>query len=113
MEDSAPKTRFVYITHDIPLALSRRRAKFAIARSEVAADLLPAASTLPADLVAQVFGAASFSVTASRLVFCEGKPNSYDLEILGAWRNCPKTTVVAAGGCAAVKECVLFSGRVW
>jgi hypothetical protein len=83
-----------------------RRAQFAIARSEATADLLPAASTLPADLVAQVFGAASFSVTASRLVFCEGKPNSYDVEILSAWHNCARTAVVAAGGCSAVRECV-------
>jgi len=106
LEDLASKTRFAYITHDIPFALSRRRAQFAIARSEATADLLPAASTLPADLVAQVFGAASFSVTASRLVFCEGKPNSYDVEILSAWHNCPRTAVVAAGGCSAVRECV-------
>lgn len=106
LEDLKPNTRFVYITHDIPFALSRRRAQFAIARSESEAELLPAASTLPADLVAQVFGAASFSVTASRLVFCEGKPNSYDVEILTAWHNCPRTAVVAAGGCSAVRECV-------
>lgn len=106
LEDMSPNIRFVYITHDIPFALSRRRAQFAIARSETEADLLPAASTLPADLVAQVFGAASFSVTASRIVFCEGKPNSYDIEILSAWHNCPRTVVVAAGGCSAVRECV-------
>jgi ABC-type cobalamin/Fe3+-siderophores transport system ATPase subunit len=106
LEDLASKIRFVYITHDITFALSRRRAQFAIARSEKEADLLPAASTLPADLVAQVFGAASFSVTASRLVFCEGKPTSYDIEILSAWHNCPHTAVVAAGSCSAVRECV-------
>ncbi len=106
LEDLASKIRFVYITHDIPFALSRRRAEFAIARSEVEADLLPPATKFPADLVAQVFGAASFSVTASRLVFCEGKPTSYDVEILGAWHNCPLTAVVAAGGCSAVRECV-------
>lgn len=106
LEDLAPNTRFVYITHDIPFALSRRRAQFAIARSETAAELLPPASALPPDLVAQVFGAASFSVTASRLVFCEGKPNSYDLEILSAWHNCPRTAVVATGGCSAVRQCV-------
>jgi ABC-type cobalamin/Fe3+-siderophores transport system ATPase subunit len=106
LEELAPNIRFVYITHDIPFALSRRRAQFAIARSETQADLLPAASNLPPDLIAQVFGAASFSVTASRLVFVEGEPNSYDIEILGAWHNCPQTAVIAAGGCSAVRECV-------
>jgi ABC-type cobalamin/Fe3+-siderophores transport system ATPase subunit len=106
LEELSPDKRFVYITHDIPFALSRRRAQFAIARSEMEAELLPAASTLPAELVAEVFGAASFSVTASRLIFCEGKPGSYDIEILSAWHSCPHTAVIAAGGCSAVRECV-------
>ena len=114
LEDLAPNIRFVYITHDIPFALSRKRAQFAIARSEGKAELLPNASTLPADLVAQVFGAASFSVMASRLIFCEGQQDSYDYEILSAWHNCPQTAVVAAGGCDAVRECVSVfqSGKV-
>jgi hypothetical protein len=114
LEDLAPNVRFAYITHDIPFALSRRRAQFAIARSESTAELLPSASTLPADLVAQVFGAASFSVTASRLIFCEGQQDSYDHEILSAWHSCPRTAVVAAGGCDAVRECVSVfrSGKV-
>jgi len=114
LEDLAPTIRFVYITHDIPFALSRRQAQFAIARSESKAELLPNASTLPGELIAQVFGAASFSVTASRLIFCEGQQGSYDIEILSAWHNCPHTAVVAAGGCAAVRECVSVfrSGKV-
>lgn len=106
LEDLAPDIRFVYITHDIPFALSRRGAQFAIARSETKVELLPNASTLPSDLVAQVFGAASFSVTASRLIFCEGDSTSFDVEILSAWHDCPRTAVVAAGGCKAVRECV-------
>src|SRR5581483_3255720 len=69
-------------------------------------ELLPNAATLPSDLVAQVFGAASFSVTASRLIFCEGDSASFDVEILSAWHDCPRTAVVAAGGCKAVRECV-------
>lgn len=106
LEDLVPDTRFVYITHDIPFALSRRHAEFAVARSETHVDLLPQAQTLPADLIGQVFGAASFSVTASRLIFCEGKPDSYDVEILSAWHECPKTAVIATGGCEAVRQCV-------
>lgn len=114
LEDAAPEVRFIYITHDIPFALSRRRAQFAIARSESLAELLPSASNLPAELIAQIFGAASFSVTASRLVFCEGLQNSYDYEILSAWHDCPRTAVVSAGGCEAVRECVSVfrSGKV-
>jgi ABC-type cobalamin/Fe3+-siderophores transport system ATPase subunit len=106
LEESAPNIRFVYITHDIPFALSRRGAQFAIARSESTAELLPPTSGIPSDVVAQVLGAASFSVSASRLIFCEGLPDSYDNSILTAWHNCPKTAVVPVGGCEAVRECV-------
>jgi hypothetical protein len=106
LEESAPDIRFVYITHDIPFALSRSDAQFAIARSESTAELLPSTSNIPSDLVAQVLGAASFSISASRLIFCEGQSNSYDNFILTAWHDCLKTAVVPVGGCDAVRECV-------
>jgi energy-coupling factor transporter ATP-binding protein EcfA2 len=114
LEELKPEIRFVYITHDIPFALSRRSAQFAIARSEVTAELLPVTSGIPSDVIAEVLGAASFSVSASRLVFCEGKPDSFDNSILTAWHDCPKTVVVPVGGCDAVRECVSVfrSGKV-
>jgi ABC-type cobalamin/Fe3+-siderophores transport system ATPase subunit len=105
LEELKPNVRFVYVTHDIPFALSRRNARFAIARSETAAELLTT-STIPADVITEVLGAASFSVSASRLIFCEGKPDSIDVSILTAWHNCPSTVVVPVGGCDAVRECV-------
>lgn len=106
LEELAKNVRFIYITHDIPFALSRKHAQFAVAKSEKQADLLPPASSLPPDLIAHIFGAASFSVTASRLVFVEGNSSSYDVDILSAWHCCPQTVVVPAGGCGAVRECV-------
>lgn len=106
LEREVPEVRFVYITHDIPFALSRHCAQFAIARAENQAQLLPESSKIPSEVVAEVLGAASFSISASRLIFCEGKPQSLDLPILRAWHNCTKTAVVPAGGCDAVRECV-------
>lgn len=106
LEREAPNVRFVYITHDIPFALSRHEARFAIARPENKTELLPETNALPSDVITEVLGAASFSINASRLVFCEGKPGSLDLPILRAWHNCPNTAVVPAGGCNAVRECV-------
>jgi hypothetical protein len=106
LEETATHIRFVYITHDIPFALSRRGAQFAIARSESKAELLTSTSILPPDIIAQVLGAASFSVSASRLIFCEGQSDSYDNQILAAWHDCSKTAVVVVGGCNAVRECV-------
>lgn len=106
LEIEAPDVRFIYITHDIPFALSRYGARFAIARPDNRAELLPETSAIPGDVISEVLGAASFSINASRLVFCEGKPGSLDLQILRAWHNSPSTAVVPAGGCNAVRECV-------
>ncbi len=106
LEREASDVRFVYITHDIPFALSRYGARFAIARPENRAELLPETGSIPGEVISEVLGAASFSINASRLVFCEGKPGSLDLPILRAWHNSPNTAVVPAGGCNAVRECV-------
>lgn len=106
LEREAPDIRFIYITHDIPFALSRHGARFAIARPENRADLLPETSAIPGEVITEVLGAASFSINASRLIFCEGKPGSLDLPILRAWHNCSKTAVVPVGGCNAVRECI-------
>ena len=76
LEMEAPDVRFIFITHDIPFALSRYGARFAIARPENRAELLPETSLIPGDVISEVLGAASFSINASRLVFCEGKPGS-------------------------------------
>lgn len=106
LEAEAPNIRFVYITHDIPFALSRKNARFAIARSETEAELLPPTSSIPSDVIAEVLGAASFSISASRLIFCEGEPSSLDGPILNAWHDCSKTAVVPVGSCGAVRECI-------
>ncbi|MBT9525204.1 MAG: AAA family ATPase [Rhizobacter sp.] len=106
LESEAPNVRFVYITHDIAFALSRKAARFAIARSESSADLLPPTASIPAEIITEVLGAASFSISASRLIFCEGKAQSLDLPVLSAWHNCAKTAIVPVGGCDSVRECV-------
>lgn len=106
LEALAPQIRFIYITHDIPFALSRRSAQFAVARSEESAEMLPPTSSIPPDVVAEVLGAASFSISASRLIFCEGEPGSLDGPILSAWHDCLNTAVVPVGSCNSVRECV-------
>lgn len=106
LESEAPNIRFIYITHDIAFALSRKSARFAIARSESTAELLPPTSSIPPDVISEVLGAASFSISASRLIFCEGQAHSLDLPILSAWHNCLKTAIVPVGSCNSVRECV-------
>ena len=106
LEAAMPEVRFIYITHDIPFALSRQGAQFLIARSESHAELLPETSSIPSEVIAEVLGAATFSISASRLIFCEGGPNSIDGPILSSWHDCRNTAVVPVGSCDAVKECV-------
>lgn len=106
LEREAPEVRFIYITHDIPFALSRHGARIAIARPQNQADLLPETDNIPGEVITEVLGAASFSISASRIIFCEGEPGSLDLPILRAWHNCSNTAIVPAGGCEAVRQCV-------
>ena len=114
LEEAVADTRMVYITHDIPFALSRSTPQFAIARSEKSADLVPLSSAIPGEVIAQVLGAASFSVSATRLIFCEGDADSLDAQIFAAWHDCPGSAVVPVGSCQAVRECVAAfnSGKV-
>jgi ABC-type cobalamin/Fe3+-siderophores transport system ATPase subunit len=106
LEAAMPAVRFVYITHDIPFALSRRAPKFLIAQSESQVEVLDGTDGIPPDIVAEVLGAASFSVSASRLVFCEGEEGGIDKRFYSAWYNCPETAVIPVGSCTAVRECV-------
>jgi hypothetical protein len=96
--------RFIYITHDIPFALSRR-GQIGIVRGPDSVEVLPEKSGIPADLFEGILGAASLSIVASRIVFCEGTPeNSLDLPIYGAWFKAPATAVIPAGSCDDVKR---------
>jgi energy-coupling factor transporter ATP-binding protein EcfA2 len=114
LENAAENIRFIYITHDIPFAVSRKNAQFVIARSETTAELLPSVSSITADVIAEILGAASFSICASRLIFCEGKTedDSLDDKILSSWHNCSKTAIISVASCSTVRECVsVFRGQ--
>jgi hypothetical protein len=113
LERQKPKCRFVYITHDIPFALSRRDPVIFIARSPSQMQRLDAIGGLPGELVQRILGAATFSVNANRLVFCEGTMTGLDYRILSAWYSDDNSKVIPVGSCLAVKECVSVfrSGR--
>lgn len=96
--------RFIYITHDIPFALSRR-GRLGIVKGPAEVQLLPTNGTIPADLVGAILGAASLSVLAQRIVFCEGDAEgSVDMAFYGAWFEAPTTAVVPVGNCDEVKR---------
>jgi ABC-type cobalamin/Fe3+-siderophores transport system ATPase subunit len=106
LESLSPGKRFVYITHDLNFALSRRDAKIILVRPSQPPELIAPGASLPADDIVSILGAASFSVYASRLVFCEGREEkSLDQELLRAWFNDRETALIPVGGCENVKRC--------
>lgn len=106
LESLSPSKRFVYVTHDLSFALSRRDAKIILVRPNQPPELIGSGSDLPSDDVASILGAASFSVYASRLIFCEGREEkSLDQELLRAWFNERETALIPVGGCDSVKRC--------
>ena len=106
LESMCSEKRFVYVTHDLNFALSRKDASIVLARPNQAPELVAAGESLPTDDVASILGAASFSVYAKRLVFCEGREEkSLDQELLRAWFSDRATALVPVGGCENVKRC--------
>ena len=106
LESMCSDKRFVYVTHDLNFALSRKDASIILARPNQAPELIAAGESLPTDDVASILGAASFSVYAKRLVFCEGREEkSLDQELLRAWFNEKGTALIPVGGCENVKRC--------
>ena len=106
LESLCPDKRFVYVTHDLTFALSRKDASIVLARPNTSPELIQPGTALPSEDVASILGAASFSVYATRLVFCEGQEGkSLDQELLRAWFNDKTTALIPVGGCENVKRC--------
>jgi predicted ATPase len=104
VESQRSDCRFIYITHDLNFALSRR-GRVGIVRGPQEVDLLDEHAVIPSDLFESILGAASLSVVAERLVFCEGTAEkSVDVAIYGSWFRAPATAVVPVGGCETVRR---------
>jgi hypothetical protein len=105
LEALRPDCRFVYITHDLSFSASRRDAQYVISRPADKHDVLPPETEIPDEVIEAVLGAASFSVTAQRLIFCEGVVGKDDV-FYQAWFDPETTAVVAVGSCLDVVKCV-------
>lgn len=107
LESRRPDLRFVYVTHDLPFALSRADARYVLARPRSDPQVLSLGSALPLDVGEALLGAATFSISARRIVFCEGEDKaSPDQELLRAWFSGRETVVVPVGSCHQVMRCV-------
>jgi ABC-type branched-subunit amino acid transport system ATPase component len=104
VEANRSDCRFIYITHDLAFGLSRR-GRIGIVRGPQEVELLDEKADIPPDLFESILGAASLSVVAERIVFCEGKAEkSIDISVYGAWFRSPKTAVIPVGGCETVRR---------
>ncbi len=105
-EKLRPDCRFVYLTHDLNFALSRRRAMYLIVRSNDAAEAL-IVDELPSSIAAEVLGAATLPFYARRIFFFEGEPGKgFASELFSAWFDDEETFAIPSGNrnsvCAAV-----------
>lgn len=95
--------RFVYVTHDLAFAVSRHGGQFIIVQASASPTVLPVGMPLPGGVAEAILGAASLSVLASRVVFCEGEESgSLDYALYSAWYASPDITVVPVGSCDMV-----------
>lgn len=110
IEEARPDCRFVYITHDIPFALSRRNVQIGIVESDLKARMIPTDAGIPPEIVQDILGAASLSLVANTIIFTEGSPGSLDEKIYGAWFETPGKISVQVSNCNAVREAVRVFG---
>lgn len=103
--------RFVYITHDLPFALSRRDAIYTNIKPNESPQIVPLEKGIPKDIAESLLSAASFSIHAKRIVFCEGVEGiSLDYALYSAWFDSRDTVVVPVGsGYDVVRNAKTFS----
>ena len=106
LEDARPDIRFVFITHDLTFALSRRQARYVLASPTDGLRPVEIGDDIPSDVAEALLGSASLSFYASRVVFCEGEESSIDGELYNAWFNGQDTVVRPVGNCQMVMRCV-------
>jgi len=107
LEALRPDARFVYITHDLPFALSRGTESIINVRPGCNPELASLSEGISADLAQSLLAAASISIFAKRIIFCEGTESSYDQQLYSAWFHDRDTAVVPVGSCRDVIRCTV------
>lgn len=98
--------RFIYATHDLPFALSRKNARYILIKPNEEPEVIRLKEGIPNELAESLLAAASFSIHAKRIVFCEGEEGkSYDGPFVSAWFNSSDTAVIPVGSCKDVVRC--------
>jgi len=112
LEQFRPDIRFIYITHDLTFALSRQSAQFVVIKPNSEPVIIPLDSGLPRSLSESILGAASFSLYARRIVFCEGQEGEGgDHSFYSSWFKGFDTAVIPVGSCKDVVQCTQGFGN--
>jgi ABC-type cobalamin/Fe3+-siderophores transport system ATPase subunit len=99
--------RFIYVTHDVTFATSRKNVQFVIVHSDTEQILLEQHNQIPETVIDQVLGAATFSVCTKNIVFHEGsKGNKRDDDLYAAWFYNENIATIPVGSCDEVMKCV-------
>lgn len=106
LEDARPDLRFVYVTHDLTFALSRREARYVLANPMEGLKPIELDADLPPDIAEALLGSATLSFYATRIVFCEGDERSLDKTLYDAWFNDLDTVIRPVEDCQTVMRCV-------
>ena len=110
LESERPEVRFVYITHDLTFARSRRSAQYVLVRPE-GPELLDVADNVAPEVAQGLLSAASFSIHARRIVFCEGSESGVDAQFYGRWFHDVDTAVIPVGTCTDVRNATRSFGN--
>lgn len=112
MQKLRPDCRFVYVTHDLPFALSRANATYVVIMPNSDPQILAIDDGLPTELAESLLAAASFSIHAERSVFCEGVEGpSLDQALYMSWFNSDDTAVIPVESCENVVQCTSAFGN--
>jgi hypothetical protein len=106
LEQAQPDLRFVYITHDLTFARTRKNATYIIASPIEGLKVVDVGDSLADDVADILLGAASASFHAKRIVFCEGGKSDRDAHLYGAWFNTRMTVIKPVGGSEMVHRCL-------
>lgn len=106
LEQARPDIRFVYITHDLTFARSRKNAQYVVASPVEGLMVSNVAGELDDEVAEVLLGAASLSFYARRIVLCEGEADDRDALLYGAWFGDGDTVVRAVGSSTMVQKCI-------
>ncbi len=105
LQSLRPDCRFVYITHDLPFAMSRDPEQFILMKPDEDLEAFTLSPDVSPAIREGLLAAASVSIFARRIVFCEGTESSVDQAFYRAWFHGRDTAVVPVRSCLDVMRC--------